>query len=199
MCKNFYKLMKLEWNSYIEWCEMDDLVDEQPIRKNGNLRMAGSSKIGGSILKIDNPDDFNLEDTLIRIYDKNKLKEEQIITEEQLNYNLSIEDNFTKNGKYNPDIDIPKGDFMIAFKLINKLYPDIFQPGKISGPYLTLTRIKSSICPFSNRIHDSVDSYIELKDNIIIFGCYRKCATPFTREIGIIDKCKKDNPKKLTN
>jgi hypothetical protein len=189
MARDFYRLLEKEW--CFDWCELKELVDVQIIRKSGSLRMAGSSKIGGSVLKIDKPE-YDIEDTLIRIYRKSVRQIEQTIHPDQLTYEFPQK--IKKSGpKYITSPELPVGNYELAYRAVETLYPGIFQPGPMKGAYMTLTRIKESICPFSQRKHEKIDSFIELIPGPIIsirFGCYRKCASRYSHQIGVIKQDK---------
>lgn len=183
MAKDFYKLLEIEWS--FEWCKIDEIIDLQIIRKSGSLRMAGSSKIGGSVIKIDRPE-FDLEDSLIRIYRKSYRKDEQIIEPEQMIHRFPVQEAKKKFRSICQETTVPEGEFKVAYSEIEKTYPGIFQPGRITGNYMTLTRVKESICPFSDKLHERIDGFLEITDHVVRFGCYRKCAKIYSKQIGII-------------
>ena len=54
MIKIFYQLFSKMWDQEYKWILSDKLIDQQIIRKNASLRMVGSKKIGGNILKLHN-------------------------------------------------------------------------------------------------------------------------------------------------
>src|SRR5579872_4392793 len=80
----FYKLFSIEWDKNYEWIGSDKLIDVQIVRLHASLRMVGSSKIGGYILKLD-CEKYNLIDALIRIYQKRARAIEQTVSMENLN------------------------------------------------------------------------------------------------------------------
>jgi len=80
----FYKLFCLEWDRQYDWIHSNNLIDAQIVRQRASLRMAGSSKIGGYPLTLDD-DCFTLTDSLIRIYLKTERETEQLISLDNLN------------------------------------------------------------------------------------------------------------------
>jgi hypothetical protein len=82
-----------------------------------------------------------------------------------------------------------------AYDIANEKYPGIFKKGKINDNYMTLLRIKPDKCPLSNKIHDSDNSYLYIKETStsyqINFGCNRGCTIGRnckTKKIGTIKK-----------
>lgn len=80
--KLFYNLFCKMWSEHYDWISANDLIDSQIARNRASLRMVGSKKINGNILKFDDTC-FCLEDSLIRIYKKNH--REQMITISDIN------------------------------------------------------------------------------------------------------------------
>jgi hypothetical protein len=94
----FYKLFSLVWKKKYDWIDHDKLIDTQIVRINASLRMVGSSKLkGGYVLEMDD-DKYTLEDSLIRIYSKTMRKQEQIITEKNINSKKCMIDIFKDKG-----------------------------------------------------------------------------------------------------
>ena len=200
--------MKYEWKE--DWADFDDLIDSQIIRKNGTLRMVGSCKLGkNSYLELDNPAKYSFEDSLIRIYDHelfNLEKKVKWTNHDMELINSKIPDAKQKttiiNYKYKDDIKWDNSKqydieiFKEAFKLINDIQPGIFNPGKINGAFMTLSRIKSAPCFFSQKVHDNIDGFIKIRYDEekkiydVILGCYRKnqCSERYTTVLGYVFK-----------
>jgi hypothetical protein len=62
----------------------EKLIDAQVARNAATMRMCGSSKIGGKVLRLESPADASFEDTLIQLHTYKTIKAEQNITEAQL-------------------------------------------------------------------------------------------------------------------
>jgi hypothetical protein len=192
MSKIFYSLFSIIWDSQYDWIKSDELIDIQIAREKTSLRMVGSSKIGGNVLQFDD-DNFELEDSLIRIYDKEN--DEQIINEHDLvsDYEDCLPKLLKKqNKKYvkkefiSQDPIYKSSIYKKAFDAYNDLYPNIFTMGKVSGLFLTLVRINSAPCYLSGKTHDAENAYLSINEEIqmsetpteyyrIYYGCYRKC------------------------
>lgn len=181
LSKYFYKLFSICWDMEETWIKSKKLIDFQIVKKNGSLRMVGSSKINGSKLILDD-DTYTLSDSLIRIYKKTDRYIEQHVTRENLNASawdilneeFKINDSdtdLTKKPKIvnNYAIQEPiyeKDVYQAAFKMYNKLVPGIFKIGKINGKIMTLMREKRSRCIISSKIHEHENAYciIDLVD-----------------------------------
>jgi len=199
MSKIFYELFCNIWDSKYIWLESKDLIDFQIIKKNASLRMTGSSKIGGNVLKLDDPNHI-LEDSLIRIYLRKQRNSEQIITKENITDTVfdNILEPLEKNNilrKYNSN-DFPKIETQIytiniykrAFKLYNKINPNVFKMGKINGNIMTLLRTTPSQCTLSGKKHENENAYLRIISDRdmynVNFGCYRNCGEKKTVRIG---------------
>lgn len=215
LSKIFYKLFCTEWDKNYEWIKSIDLVDSQIIRKNGSLRMVGSSKIGGNPLTLDNSD-HNLQDSLIRIYLKSKKISEQLITLTNINKNIIDNIIFEKN---NTDNDISLDEFEpisknkisienklckldklpdkiyeLSYKIFCKYDGSNFKIGRILGSIISLIRLNPSNCLISGKYHENENSFIVINNDIngskyvVKYGCYRYCGKYKTITIGSIQK-----------
>jgi len=187
MSKIFYKLFSLIWDSKYDWIESGNLVDMQIVRCRGSLRMVGSSKIGGSVLELDDPDVYDLEDSLIRIY-REEL-EEQIVTINNLKKGVlknvipeeepKVKKLIASSYECYDSIDFPEEIYQIAYQFVNGIYPGIFTMGKSKHSRLNLIRAKKFKCPISSRIHHAENAYVNIyqRDDyyFVNYGCYRNC------------------------
>jgi hypothetical protein len=199
MTKNFYQLFCHLWDKKYDWLSSDKLIDFQIIRKHASLRMVGSSKIGGNVLKFDDENYF-LSDSLIRIYFENDRKKEQLITES--NYNHSEQDKILfidvpgKKSKFLNNLNIeskiidPVYDTIVyekAFELCNILMPGIYEMGKINGNKIDILRTKKHKCILSDKIHEKENAFLLiLKVGLLYyvrFGCYRYCNKNYKTKI----------------
>lgn len=208
MSKIFYQLFCLVWDETHTWITSNELIDFQIVRNKASLRMVGSSKINGYPLTFDN-DQYQLTDSLIRIYLRQQREKEQLITKKNI-----VETVFTNvlNDKWNIDekeiqnikiinfdakkIEAPIFDAKIyqkAFKLYNKINPNIFKMGKINGKILSLYRLKPNECLLSGKLHEQENAFLIINPNdennlyFVRFGCYRFCHHKKTEQIGTID------------
>jgi hypothetical protein len=200
MTKIFYQLFCHMWNKHYDWIHSDELIDFQIVRKHASLRMVGSSKISGNILKFDD-NSFDLSDSLIRIYSEKDKENEQLITKKNNNNELeqkkilcinistfcqqkgddkkikSINMSNTQAKIIEPNYDLKV--YEKAFELCNIICPDVFKMGKINGNRLDILRIKKHKCIMSEKIHDNENAFlIILKVGLLYvvrFGCYRYC------------------------
>lgn len=181
----FYKLFADAWDQAYDWISSEKLVDLQIIRRNGSLRMVGSSKIGGYQLIMDD-NKFSLQDSLIRIYDDS---EEQIVSLDNLNYNV-LEREFTM---FSDDDESPKSSprtrsfpstkpafeskvYDSAFELFQELDRRSFRRGKISGKILGLQRVRAAKCLLSGSLHEHENAYLIISEH------YNKIVNPFDDE-----------------
>jgi hypothetical protein len=103
MSKTFYKLFIRIWDFQHKWIKGSELIDMQIVRKSASLRMVGSSKIGGSVLTMDDPN-HSLIDSLIRMPYKILVKKnEQFVSND--NYNKSIIDDIIEESSTKADIN----------------------------------------------------------------------------------------------
>lgn len=196
MSKIFYELFCIVWNETYDWTKSDKLIDSQIVRNRGSLRMVGSTKINGYPLIFDN-DDHKLTDSLIRIYFKTQRELEQLITNKNINKgvfeNVLCENNdnmmeisnstFTHIINFqSKKIEKPAFDkkvFCKAHEIYNIIKPNVFKIGKINGNILSLTRIKSSKCLMSGKIHEHENAFLIINkyehEYYVMFGCYRFC------------------------
>ncbi len=187
MMKIFYKLFMLEWEKHHSWISKVDICDFQIARKNGSLRMVGSSKIDNpnAILSLDD-DKYTLEDSLIRIY-KDEI-DEQTITLENLctSENVVTEKkkkkiDYTSSKKMNisDDLEFDKEIYDEAFKSLNKKCKNVFEIRNISCKMIALHRIKEHKCLLSGKVHETENAYITISKYSgyyrFYFGCYRNC------------------------
>lgn len=192
MTKTFYQLFCHLWDEQYNWIHSDNLIDFQIVRKNASLRMVGSSKIGGNILKFDD-DGFNLTDSLIRIYTKRERTKEQMITDSNIdhieqekilyvnvsddNKNISIGSSKMQNVILDPMFEYQV--YEKAFEICNIICPDVFKMGKINGHRLDIMRLKKHKCIMSNKTHERENAFLIIYITGLIynvrFGCYRYC------------------------
>lgn len=165
--KIFYEQLSQLWDTKYKWIHSSKLFDKQIVRKNASLRMVGSSKIGGYNLVFDD-NKYTLQDSLIRIYDdkyRNIIPMPQIHISSKINNNLS-----TQKTSINIS-SVPE----YIIETLNKKFPGIFMISKIEDNFISLNRIKPYICPLSNNLHESSGAYLIIKDDIVLYGCYREC------------------------
>jgi hypothetical protein len=187
------------WDKKYDWLISDKLIDFQIIRKHASLRMVGSSKICGNVLKFDDEKYF-LSDSLIRIYLDTDRKNEQLITES--NYNNFEQDKILfvnvvdKNPKILNNLNIetkilePIYEMDVyekAFEICNILMSGIYKMGKINGNKIDILRIKKHKCILSNKIHDSENAFLLISKVGLLyyvrFGCYRYCNKDYKTKI----------------
>ncbi len=65
-------------------CDTSKLIDTQVARANATMRMMGSSKLSGKVLKLESPSDATFYDTLVQLYRRVDVKTEQHIMEMSL-------------------------------------------------------------------------------------------------------------------
>lgn len=201
LSKIFYDLFSNEWEYQYQWISSNKLIDKQIIRKNGSLRMVGSSKINGSkLLFLKNK--YSLEDSLIRIYRKKDREKEQKVSIDQLMMS-SIESilqkeklfvySHVKGGKSSVCSENPTYPIKIyqrAYNLYQKIDPGIFKMGKIGGKNISLQRKRKHPCLLSGINHEHENSYCYIVDKEkyfdVWFGCYRKCYHKNTIYLGKI-------------
>lgn len=195
MSKIFYKLFCLLWDNKFIWISSDKLVDFQIVRKHASLRMVGSSKIGGSVLIMDNPE-HTLVESLIRIYQNKHLMKEQLVTKDNIIETVFdnilkpvIKNESFKNFISNSTIEYPNYDVNVydaAFELCRGIFPNIFKKGKINGFKINLLRHKPAKCILSGNLHEGENAFLTIRKDenmyIIYFGCYRYC-NPFKKTI----------------
>lgn len=206
LSKAFYQLFCMVWDRSNYWIDSSKLMDFQIIKNKGSLRMVGSSKIGGNPLVFDS-DRHQLTDSLIRIYQKNLLEEEQIVT--IFNFNIGVFTNiieckpntklftqksntiFSKNSSLLADKS--SYDNIIyekAFEMYDKINPGIFKMGKINGKVISFIRIKAGHCIMSSKHHDNENAFCIINKNendyTVRTGCYRFCSQSRTIYLGSI-------------
>lgn len=189
MTKQFYQLFSLMWNKKYDWICSNKLIDLQIVRKNASLRMVGSNKIGGNILKFDDLE-FILTDSLIRIYSKQDKKAEQLVTMDQLNKSAKCINNnksvvikpTTKYIGLNAVVEDPVYDMAVynkAFEMLNIIRKGAFKMGKINGNRIDILRVNKCKCILSDTVHDNENAFlIVIKSELyyqVRFGCYRYC------------------------
>lgn len=202
MTKIFYRLFCHIWDKRYDWIQSDKLIDFQIVRKNASLRMVGSSKIGGNVLKLDNAN-YQLDDSLIRIYTESERENEQLITDDNINY-IAQKKILRTNDKsidrirtitiVNTQPVAPQYAIEVydrAFEICNFCFPGVFKKGKITGSRLDILRVKKYRCIMSKKVHENenaflIISHVGLYYNIK-YGCYRYCNKDYkTYNIGTI-------------
>jgi len=200
--KIFYDLFQSQWcDSLEDWLPVDKVLDMQIIRKNGTLRMVGSSKLDGKLLTLDSKHRF--EDSLIRPYLTADIEKEQYVG--AVNMIKSIRRKYDKlrhpeQNTFNKNIVysncVPKGNvtpiyddsvYMKAFKIIDDKMPGVFKMRKSVSNKLELLRVLPAKCPISGNIHENENGYILIHNNNNVFqfryGCYRYCGKTKTVKI----------------
>ena len=220
MSKIFYKLFCNVWDESHLWISSSELIDFQIVRKNGSLRMVGSTKINGYPLIFDGP--HHLTDSLIRIYFKKDMDLEQMVRKENIVKDVFnkvldgedrhevplVADHSMTIGSTPRKVEKPSYEPIIyqkAYEVYESINPGIFKMGKIRGNILSLVRKAPSPCMLSGKMHEHENSFIKIiKDNFqysLDFGCYRYCSPSKTINIGTmsIDNFMVDfNPKFAT-
>lgn len=211
MSKIFYRLFSIIWEESYNWIAAIDLVDSQIARPSGSLRMVGSSKIGGGKLVLDN-DNHTLQDSLIRIYYRNRAAMEQLVTMDHINegvldmINCDARRQITMNvkGKYvtngfiaDESMTHSKCLYEKAYLMFSGVMPNIYSPGKIVRSKLRLIRRRPARCIFDTSdedMHQHIGGYIQIFpdkdiDNRyhISFGCYRERHKDLHFYIGYLD------------
>lgn len=190
MSKIFYELFCLVWDENEPWIKSNKLIDSQIVKKNGSLRMVGSSKINGYLLEFDNPK-HKLTDSLIRIYSRTQKRREQIINMDNLNEgvlgNVIYQDQestpkkiiteptpFPCSDEKYFNLDVYIKSFEILWKITNS-----FKIGKIQGKLMTLVRTKPGKCIMSGKFHENENAYLMINKSLmeytIRFSCFRYC------------------------
>lgn len=211
MTKKIYNVMQKFWdnNPKYEWIAFSDLFDLGITRKNSNMRMVGSKKIGGHSLKLDSKE-FTLTDSLIRLYRQEDIDKEQFIGEDCFIdgffkekdpvTKLRMKSAIKKEATFNSNI--PKIIANRAFALINKRQSGVFSQGNLKGPYLQLIRNKSADCIVCKKYYSKEKRYCHETENAFLiiseynqkyyvkYACWRQKNTHdklISENIGIID------------
>ena len=209
LSKIFYQLFCIKWDEYYDWIPSTKLIDFQIVRNRASLRMVGSSKINGyplvldddkfcledSLIRLYSNKQKRNEKLITKVNIKNDVFENVLaISDSHPQYvgifllNKAQEQGHISNNDlkitecYIKTIREPLYDIKVykkAFKIYNKIHPNVFTFGKISGEYISLLRIKADKCIFSGKIHENENAYIKIsKINdmySIYFGCFRYC------------------------
>jgi hypothetical protein len=184
----------------------EKLIDSQVARAAATMRMCGSSKIGGKVLRLESPSDASFEDTLIQLHSHKTVKAEQNISEAQLRKDILsqlffecpeevMKDRFLKAGCEKCHIDLSSyyetSDTVVsqevareAFEAFEAQYcetfgvskQDVFALGSASAQYVVLRRLKSAPCMISGKVHDAENACLIVNQNSISFYCRRDCA-----------------------
>lgn len=175
-------------------------VDFQIARKNGTFRIIGCSKIGKSPLELESPNNAEIYDCLVGIYDHNRLREEQRIGMSNINYSFLTEklnsqplknkeekrfksvitNNITLGINNHNEIDVTNGQVNKACDIFNTYGWDSFKIRDNTGNIINLDRTKSGICPISGQIHERENAYLIMKSNgHLLFCCRRGCKNKF--------------------
>lgn len=209
MSKIFYQLFAKRWDRQHHWISSDKLVDHQIVRRNGSLRMTGSSKIGGYPLIMDNPE-HTLEDSLIRLYRRKERKHEQILTRENILPSVLDKISWYSHEKRDKVFKEPRqavyqeplyeqAVYDKAFELVEYFTPGSFEPGKVSGAFFSVYRKQNrqgpAPCLISGIRHEHENAYVVVKYCYhdvkpyyeVYYGCYRKCGPTKTVCIGSIN------------
>ena len=206
MSKIFYKLFCIVWDESVTWIHSSKLLDFQIVRNRGSLRMAGSSKLNGYPLILDD-DKYSLTDSLIRVYLKSDIEIEQSFSKKNINTgvmeNVLFEDDSEEssisttstisNNIMNFKLGIADYDekvYVKAFEIYNTIHENVFKMGKINGNMISLIRLKPHKCILSGKMHKQENAYcvIQKVDDlyIVAFGCHRKCSSHRLLYIGSI-------------
>jgi hypothetical protein len=94
------------------------------------------------------------------------------------------------------DLELDEVLYKKAFDIVEKEFPNTFTTDKINGTFLHLKRINPCKCPFSGRVHEGDNCYLNITDNDdkyhVFFGCYRKCAAKSSMFLDKIAKVRDD-------
>lgn len=181
MTRVFYELFAKKWKSSHSWIKAKKLVDWQIVRRNGTLRMVGSSKIGGYPLVMDDPDHC-LEDSLIRIYRRRDRNREQILgwnnlkkkvyrefIKEEDDHDIRVKTRRPSLGSVSAPPAYDQKVYDKAFGLVERFSPGIFDAGKINGQLLPLERKLMggrrakrvpSECLISGTVHENDNAFL---------------------------------------
>lgn len=200
-----------------------EAVDFQIPRRNATFRMIGSSKIGGSSLELiaynnqgrnllETHNEVSIYDCLVGIYDSERMRNEQRISLENLDYSLlesQIKNVEVKNGEANDfekkfkvgikkqvnlvedfkvDVDFDDDDIRKAVGLFDAFNDGTFKIRDQVGNIINLDRCRSGECPISKRIHDSDNAYLKLTiEGNLVFYCRRGCRskTGYGLDLGV--------------
>lgn len=189
MSSLFYRLFCDIWDRSQIWIKSKDLIDFQIIKKNASLRMAGSRKVDGNVLTIDDAR-MKLEDTLIRVYLSKQKKNEQMVTKKNIQKEVfdtilkpkhtHVHEGRLRSVKMNTEpIKFEDSVYKRAFEEYNKLFPKVFQLRRHCEDKIFLTRVIPSECNVCKKIHDNENACLHLIMDSglyeIYFQCYRNC------------------------
>lgn len=183
----------------------EKLIDAQVARSAATMRMCGSSKIGGKVLRLESPTNATFEDTLVQLHSYKTIKNEQNITESQLRKDVLsqlffespeevMKDRFLKAGCEKSYVDLSSyyknEDFIVSQEIareafeafesqycehFNVMKQDVFALGSASSQYIVLKRLKSAPCMISGKVHDAENACLIVNNNSIQFYCRRDC------------------------
>lgn len=210
MTKLFYKQFEKIWNEKYKYIKASDFVDNCIARKHTLMRMVGCSKIGKNKLKLDEPEKYNFNDTLIRMYNSKDLQKEQIINNSKLINNVCDDESsdyeelngeniikIKKNNKklYETKCEYDNNIYKKAFELVNSFEKDVFIIRNINGQQIYLNRLKKAKCLLSEKIHENENAFISINlqnnEYNVYFNCRRNCS----KKNSIIGYIKYDNYK----
>jgi hypothetical protein len=195
-------------SGYFPITPFEKLVDTQVARNAATMRMCGSSKIGGKVLRLESPKDATFEDTLVQLHSYKVSKNEQQITEAQLKKDVLshlffekpeevMKDRFLKNSCEKCHIDLSSyyetSDVIVtqektreafeAFEaqhceFFNVTKQDVYALGSTLSQYIVLKRLKSAPCMISGKVHDAENACLIVNENSVLFYCRRDCVGP---------------------
>ncbi len=172
----FYKFMEMYWD--FDFALFDDVVDKQVVRKHGSLRMQGSSKMNKNYVLEFEDDCYDFEDTLIRIYDKEQRKKEQIITYENvINEPIILFESLKKTVYDNNRTNLykfvkTKYKFEVyenIMEILEKKYPKKYSKINTTGNVIHLKREKK------DKEHNKDEAFIIFNDCETFYELYLGC------------------------
>lgn len=172
----FYKFMEMYWD--FDFALFEDIVDKQVIRKNASLRIQGSSKLDNNYVLEFDDDCYELEDNLIRIYNKEQRKKEQIISRDNVVnepiilfeiQKKTIYDNKKTNlYKYN-NYKYKLKIYEDILEILEKKYPNKYKKYSTQGNVIYLKRERK------DKEHNKDDAFIIFNDCDTFYELYLGC------------------------
>jgi len=197
--------------------ELMTTIDFAMARRNATFRMLECSKIGGRPIVMDsirhlgidrlhdqawlNENQMTIEDCYVGLYDVHRLRREQSIAMEDVDYvelesSLSeLKDSTNKRDlafirtvqqSVTLDLDIDDGvEFddeatNTAIDIFEKTNYGVFTIRGQAGNFISLNRAKPAPCLLSGRIHEHENAYLKMhKDGHLHFYCHRGCKGEF--------------------
>ena len=172
MAKQFYCYFINKWQKYYNYCDAENFLDRQIVRKNGSLRFVGSTKPDGNFLLVLDNIMHTFEMSLIRpkiSWDKTS---EQSISYDQLVIPCHLSDNIISNAPL-----INYNDSTKSIKYENNddvLNGFVYKNKKILGNEIIYhyRRVHPSFCIICNRTHWSDNAFIKEINGCRTFHCF---------------------------